>query len=148
MIFDYKKFLTMLFALIVSLLMGFLFTRCSADYHFTKFIQKGGKIDTTSRIVTATKTIKINGKDSIILVEMPLKCPEVQIPPSRLERRIEYRLKRDTMRLIKFQTKWRVKEVVKIAKVENKSKWWVWLLVGFGIAQGLRLTWILIQKRL
>jgi hypothetical protein len=148
MIFDYKKFITMLFALIVSLLMGFLMTRCSANYHFTKFIQKGGKIDTTERIVNVEKTIRVNGKDSLIVLKVPSVCPEVKMPPSRFERRIEYRLKRDTMRLIKFQTKWRVKEVVKIAKVENKSKWWVWLLVGFGIAQGLRLTWIVIQKRL
>jgi hypothetical protein len=123
-------------------------TRCSADYHFTKFIQKGGKIDTNERIVNVEKTIRVNGKDSLIVLKLPTTCPEVKLPPSRLERRIEYRLKRDTMRLVKFQTKWKVKEVVKIAKTENKSKWWVWLLVGFGIAQGLRLAWIVIQKKL
>jgi hypothetical protein len=56
---------------------------CSASYHFTKFLKKGGTIDTTERIVSVEKTIKINGKDSIIFVQMPLNCPEVQIPPAR-----------------------------------------------------------------
>ena len=138
----------MLFALIVSLLMGFLMTRCSADYHFTKFIQKGGKIDTNERIVNVEKTIRVNGKDSLIVLKVPTTCPEVKLPPSRLERRIEYRLKRDTMRLVKFQTKWRVKEVVKIAKVENNSKWWVWLLVGFIASFLVRQVGIALMKRL
>jgi hypothetical protein len=117
---------------------------CSANYHFRKFIQKGGKIDTTERIVNVEKTIRVNGKDSLIVLKVPSICPEVKIPQTRLERRIEYRLKRDTMRLVKFQTKWKVKEVVKTKRIENKSKWWFWLLVGFAIAQGLRLAVILI----
>jgi hypothetical protein len=121
---------------------------CSANYHFTKFLNKGGKIDTTERIVTVEKTIKVNGKDSIIFVQMPLNCPEVQIPPTRTEIRYKYRLKRDSIETVRFVTKWKTKEVVKVAKTQNKSNWLTWLLVGFGIAQGLRLAWILIQKRL
>ena len=121
---------------------------CSANYHFGKFLKKGGKIDTTERIINVEKTIKVNGKDSIIFVQMPLKCPEVQIPPTRTEIRYKYRLKRDSIETLRYVTKWKVKEVVKVAKVQNKSNWLTWLLVGFGIAQGLRLAWILIQKRL
>jgi hypothetical protein len=123
-------------------------TGCSANYHFTKFLNKGGKIDTISKVVTVEKTIKVNGKDSIIFIEMPLNCPEVQIPPTRQEIRYKYKLKRDSIETVRFVTKWKTKEVVKVAKIENKSNWWVWFIVGFGIAQGLRLAWILIQKRL
>jgi hypothetical protein len=121
---------------------------CSANYHFTKFINKGGKIDTTERVVTVEKTIKVNGKDSIITVLMPLNCPEVQIPPTRQEIRYKYRIQRDSIETVRYVTKWKTKEVVKVAKVQNKSNWLTWLLVGFGIAQVLRLAWILIQKRL
>jgi|LakMenEpi03Aug12_release.lakeMendotaPanAssembly.Ray.scaffolds.fasta_scaffold243726_6 hypothetical protein len=121
---------------------------CSASYHFGKFLNKGGKIDTTERIVTVEKTIKVNGKDSIITVLMPLKCPDVQIPPTRQEIRYKYRIKRDSIETIRYVTKWKTKEVIKVAKTENKSNWLTWLLVGFGIAQGLRLAWILIQKRI
>jgi len=135
------------FTLIALLLIIGIYS-CSANYHFTKFIQKGGKIDTTERIVNVEKTIRVNGKDSLIVLKVPTTCPEVKIPPSRLERRIEYRLKRDTMRLVKFQTKWKVKEVVKIAKTENKSNWWVWLLVGFVASFLVRQVGIALMKRL
>ena len=107
---------------------------CSANYHFTKFLNKGGKIDTTERIVTVEKTIKVNGKDSIIFVEMPLNCPEVQIPPTRTEIRYKYRLKRDSIETVRYVTKWKTKEVVKVAKTESKSVWswfWIGLVVGF-----------------
>jgi hypothetical protein len=79
---------------------------------------------------------------------MPLNCPEVQIPLTRQEIRYKYRIQRDSIETIRYVTKWKTKEVVKVAKVQNKSNWLTWLLVGFGIAQGLRLAWILIQKRL
>jgi hypothetical protein len=121
---------------------------CSASYHFGKFLKKGGTIDTTERIISVEKTIKVNGKDSIIFVQVHLKCPEVQIPPTRQEIRYKYKIQRDSIKTVRYVTKWKTKEVVKLAKVQNKSNWLTWLLVGFGIAQGLRLAWILIQKRL
>jgi hypothetical protein len=104
---------------------------CSANYHFTKFINKGGKIDTISKVVTVEKTIKINGKDSIIFVEMPLNCPEVQIPPTRTEIRYKYKLKRDSIETIRYVTKWKTK-LVKVAKSESKANlWWLWLVIGW-----------------
>jgi len=145
---NYLKISVLLFGALWIVGMLYLLYGCSANYHFTKFLNKGGKIDTISKVVTVEKTIKVNGKDSIIFVEMPLNCPEVQIPPTRTEIRYKYRLKRDSIETIRYVTKWKTKEVVKVAKTENKSNWLTWLLVGFGIAQGLRLAWILIQKRL
>jgi hypothetical protein len=133
---------------LISLILFIGLNSCSASYHFGKFLKKGGTIDTTDHIVTVNKMVKVNGKDSIIFVQMPLKCPEVQIPLTRQEIRYKYRIKRDSIETIRYVTKWKTKEVVKLAKVQNKSNWLTWLLVGFGIAQGLRLAWILIQKRL
>jgi hypothetical protein len=111
---------------------------CSANYHFTKFLNKGGKIDTTERIVTVEKTIKVNGKDSIILVEMPLNCPEVQIPPTRTEIRYKYRLKRDSIETVRYVTKWKTK-LVKIEKKAEvkKVKINVWNWFFGGIALGI-----------
>jgi len=143
-----KVIIYLIWLTLIGLITLIALTGCSANYHFGKFLNKGGKIDTTERVVTVEKTIKVNGKDSIIFVEMPLNCPEVQIPPTRQEIRYKYKLKRDSIETIRYVTKWKTKEVVKVAKVQNKSNWLTWLLVGFGIAQGLRLAWILIQKRL
>jgi hypothetical protein len=111
---------------------------CSANYHFTKFLNKGGKIDTTERVVTVEKTIKINGKDSIIFVEMPLNCPEVQIPPTRTEIRYKYRLKRDSIETVRYVTKWKTKlvKIEKKAEVKKAKKlnWLIWLMFGIGIS--------------
>jgi hypothetical protein len=145
---NYKHLSVLLLGALWIVVMLYFLYGCSANYHFTKFLNKGGKIDTTERVVTVEKTIKVNGKDSIIFVQMPLNCPEVQIPPTRQEIRYKYRLKRDSIETVRYVTKWKTKEVIKVAKVQNKSNWLTWLLVGFGIAQGLRLAWILIQKRL
>ena len=121
---------------------------CSANYHFGKFLKKGGTIDTTERIVSVEKVIKVNGKDSIIFVDVPLNCPEVQIPLTRQEIRYKYRIKRDSIETIRYVTKWKTKEVVKVAKAENKSNWWVWFIVGFIASFLVRQVGIIIMKKL
>jgi hypothetical protein len=122
-------------------------TGCSANYHFGKFLNKGGKIDTTERIVSVEKTIKINGKDSIIFVQMLLNCPEVQIPPTRTEIRYKYRLKRDSIETVRFVTKWKTKEVVKVAKAKERNPF-NWFLIGLAIGIFTPILIRLIMKRL
>jgi hypothetical protein len=119
---------------------------CSANYHFTKFLNKGGKIDTTERVVTIEKTIKVNGKDSIIFFEMPLNCPEVQIPPTRTEIRYKYRLKRDSIETVRYITKWKTKEVIKVAKV-HKHKPFNWFWIGLGIGLVLPILFRFVIKK-
>jgi hypothetical protein len=124
---------------------------CSANYHFGKFLKKGGTIDTTERIVNVEKTIKVNGKDSIIFVQMPLKCPEVQIPPTRQEIRYKYRIQRDSIETVRYVTKWKAKEVVKLAKVEKRKPFnWFWIGLAIGIFTPIlfRQLGIVIMKRL
>ena len=107
---------------------------CSANYHFTKFLNKGGKIETKTDTVKVQQTIKVNGKDSIIFVQMPFNCPEVQIPPTRQEIRYKYKIKRDSIETVRYVTKWKTKEVVKVAKAERKSVWiWFWIGLGVGV---------------
>jgi hypothetical protein len=134
---NYLKISAFLFGALYIVGMLYFLYGCSASYHFGKFMKKGGTIDTTERIVTVEKVIKINGKDSIIFVQMPLNCPEVQIPPTRQEIRYKYRIKRDSIETIRYVTKWKTKEVVKVAKSESKSVWslfWVGMAVGVFIA--------------
>ena len=124
-----KLIIYLIWFTLIGLILMIGLTGCSANYHFTKFLNKGGKIDTISKVVTVEKTIKINGKDSIIFVEMPFNCPEVQIPPTRTEIRYKYRLKRDSIETVRFVTKWKTKEVVKVAKV-HKRKPFNWFFGG------------------
>jgi hypothetical protein len=131
---NYKHLSAFLLGALYIVGMLYFFYGCSANYHFTKFLKKGGTIDTTERIVTVEKTIKVNGKDSIIFVEMPLNCPEVQIPPTRQEIRYKYRIQRDSIETIRYVTKWKTKEVVKLAKVHKRKPFnWFWIGLGIGI---------------
>jgi hypothetical protein len=131
---DFRKILIIILSLLWLCLTFTILYGCSANYHFTKFLNKGGKIDTTERVVTIEKTIKVNGKDSIIFVQMPLNCPEVQIPPTRTEIRYKYRLKRDSIETVRFVTKWKTKEVVKVAKIHKRKPFnWFWIGLGIGI---------------
>jgi hypothetical protein len=135
---NYLKISVLLLGALYIVGMLYFLYGCSANYHFTKFLNKGGKIDTTERIVTVEKTIKVNGKDSIIFVEMPLNCPEVQIPPTRQEIRYKYRLQRDSIETIRYVTKWKTKlvKIEKKAEVKKAKKlnWLIWLMFGIGIS--------------
>jgi hypothetical protein len=107
---------------------------CSASYYFGKFLKKGGTIDTTERIVNVEKVIKVNGKDSIITVLMPFNCPEVQIPLTRQEIRYKYKIQRDSIETIRYVTKWKTKEIVKVAKVQQRKRFnWFWIGLGIGL---------------
>lgn len=131
---DFRKILIIILGSLWLWLMISIIYGCSANYHFGKFLKKGGTIDTTERIVSVEKVIKVNGKDSIILVEMPLNCPEVQIPPTRYQTRLKYRLKRDSIETVRYVTKWKTKEVVKVAgKKARKPFNWFWIGLGIGL---------------
>jgi hypothetical protein len=73
---------------------------------------------------------------------MPLNCPEVQIPLTRQEIRYKYRIKRDSIETVRYVTKWKTKEVVKVVgKKARKPFNWFWI----GLAVGL-ISSIVIKK--
>ena len=80
----------------------------------------------TEKIVTVkvTDTIKVNGKDSVIFRDVKVQCPEYEAQPKRYEVRYAYKIKRDTLRLVKYQTKWKVKENVKVQRIKDKVSFW------------------------
>jgi hypothetical protein len=140
---NYKYISVLLLGTLYIVAMIYFLYGCSANYHFTKFLDKGGKIENKTDTVKVQQTIKVNGKDSIITVLMPLNCPEVQIPQTRQEIRYKYRIQRDSIKTVRYVTKWKTKEVVKVAKAESKSVW-SWLIIGFWI--GLVIGGLLIYK--
>jgi hypothetical protein len=135
---------------LIALLLIIGLNSCSASYHFGKFLKKGGTIDTTERIVTVEKTIKVNGKDSIIFVQMPLNCPEVQIPLTRQEIRYKYRLKRDSIETIRYVTKWKTKlvKIEKKAEVKKaKVNVWNWFFGGLCLGIWIAVFVVYLIKR-
>jgi hypothetical protein len=131
---NYKYISVLLLGTLYVVAMLYFLYGCSANYHFTKFLDKGGKIENKTDTVKVQQTIKVNGKDSIITVLMPFNCPEVQIPQTRQEIRYKYRIQRDSIKTVRYITKWKTKEVVKVAKTESKVKTnWFLLFVGWGL---------------
>ena len=144
---NYTKLSILLLGLFWIGLITFLLYGCSASYHFGKFLKKGGKIENKTEYVTTTDTIRINGKDSIITVRIPVQCPEVQIPPTRTEIRYKYKLQRDSIETVRYVTKWKTKEVVKVAKSENKKPFnWFWIGLGIGLLIPILIRFVIRTK--
>jgi hypothetical protein len=112
------KELTFLLVLVLALGMWLgLLASCSPQYHMAKFIKKGGKIKNDTTLITVNDTIRINGKDSVIVRTIQAVCPEMKSPKTRYETRIEYRYK---TKVEKAQVKWRTKYQTKYIKQQKK----------------------------
>ena len=127
------------------LLFVFLLTSCSANYHLRKAIKKGYRCDTISDTITITSidSIPYVLRDSIAWERVVVQKDTIVrykrsfVPKTRFETRIEYKLKRDTLKMIEKV------EVVKWKKERNeKKKPNLWLfIIGFGT--GFITNWLL-----
>ena len=138
-----KKFST--YSLILSLILAIFATSCSANYHIRRAIKKGfsvGESADTIRISTID-SIPYVLRDSIywekVIVQKDtiVRYKRLEVPKTRFETRIEYKLKRDTLRMIEKV------EVVKWKTERNKkTKANLWLfIIGFGM--GFLTNWLL-----
>jgi len=142
---NYTQLSTLVFMILLSIYLFFLIS-CSAKFHQRKFIQKGGKIICDTTVVTVNTTIKgKDGKDSIIYRQVSVKCPELVAPPTRYEIRYQYKTLRDTLKLIKYNTKYKYKEAVKTIK-NDKKKSFGYNLRFLGIIAFLILLIVLLFK--
>jgi hypothetical protein len=96
-------------------------------------------------MVTVTDTIRVNGKDSIIYRQVSVKCPELQAPLTRYEIRYQWKTIRDTLKLIKYNTKYKYKEAVKTIK-NDKRKGFAFNFRFLGIIAFLILLIVLLFK--
>ena len=125
------------YSLILSLILAIIVTGCSANYHLRKAIKKGYKceeVGDTIRITTVDSFPVI--KDNQIVYERYYTTKDTiiqyktsYVPQTRWQTRIEYRLKRDTIRQVQKI------EVAKYKSQKAKPNFWV-LILGFAIAMG------------
>jgi len=122
-----------------------LLASCSANYHLRKAIKKGYRCDEvgdTIRITTVDSFPVIRDNQIVYERYFTTKDTIVQyktsfVPKTRYQTRIEYKLKRDTLRLIEKV------EVIKYKKNKNDSKkpnLWLFI-IGFGA--GFITKWLL-----
>jgi hypothetical protein len=145
------------------LIIPILFAACSAPWHLQKAIKKQPDI---IQVIPDTVTTWVNVKDTIwkergyiirdTLIEVKTVTNTVYIHPKS---RFDYKSERDSLRHVLAMEKQHVKkarldtrEAIKKAKeyertkrteirVENRSNWWVWLLVGMGLMVLIRFLW-------
>jgi hypothetical protein len=145
-----KLIIYLIWFTLIALLLIIGLNSCSASYHFGKFLKKGGTIDTTERIISVEKTIKVNGKDSIIFIDVPFNCPEVQIPLTRQEIRYKYRIQRDSIETVRYITKWKTKlvKIEKKAEVKQaKVSVWNWFFGGIALGIWIAVLVVYLIKR-
>jgi hypothetical protein len=127
---------------------------CSKQYHFEKFIDKGGKIEPKIEWKTETKTDTIqgvDGKDSIVFLTdfIPFAVYDVKYVPKwrvrfdnkRFDDSLNYLKRIYSMELENAlkRDKIEAKKEIKITRAENRFPW-VWLMFAVGmILIGLRI---------
>ena len=115
----------------------FFLASCSANYHLRKAIKKGYSCDTIADTITVSSidSIPYVLRDSIMWEKVIVQKDTIVrykrsfVPQTRLQTRIEYKLKRDTLRMIEKV------EVVKYKTEKHKNKkpnLWLFI-IGFGI---------------
>ena len=125
------------FSLILSLILAIFATGCSANYHIRRAMKKGfsvGESADTIRITTIDSFPVIRDNQIVYERFYTTKDTIVQyktsyVPQTRWQTRIEYRLKRDTIRQVQKV------EVAKYKSQKEKPVFWV-LILGFVIGMG------------
>jgi hypothetical protein len=131
--------------LIMSLILAIFATSCGVNYHVRKAIKKGYRCDEVADTiqVMTIDSIPYVLRDSIIwervLVQKDtiVRYKRSYVPKTRLQTRIEYKLKRDTLRMIEKV------EVVKWKTEKHKNTKPNILLLVLGFAVGIFTNYLL-----
>lgn len=131
--------------LILSLLLLIFATSCSVNYHVRKAFKKGYTCDEVADTIriTSVDSIPYVLRDSIfwerVLVQKDtiVRHKTSYVPKTRLQTRIEYRLKRDTIRMIQKV------DVVKYRAEKRKNVKPNILLLVLGFVVGMITNWLL-----
>jgi hypothetical protein len=119
---------------ICSLILILTLVSCSANYHYRKAIKKGLEVVKTSDTIriTTVDSVPIIKHDTIVYEhfytskDTVIFYKNIEIPKTRLETRIEYKLKRDTIKMI---TRVEVQKAKADAKTNRKPNYYL-LLIG------------------
>ena len=110
---DYKQLFSMLILWLISIYLVFYFTSCSAKWHINRAYKKGAKLEQTSDTIriTSIDSFKVVLKDTfyfekfITTKDTIIRYKRLYVPSTRQEIRLQYKLKRDTLRLEKIKVR-------------------------------------------
>ena len=124
----YTHFLAFIWACLIAFLLFLGMTSCSASYHYKKAIKKG------VQFVPTTDTIEIQKIDSVYInnewvkyvtkYDTIVRYNEVFVPKTRYQIKTEYKIKRDSIEVVKYK----VKTEYKTIKAKYKFPWIVLII--------------------
>lgn len=130
-------------SLILIILISLFATSCSLNYHLNKAIKKGYRCDSVGDTIqiTSIDSIPVILHDSIvwekylITKDTVIKYKTSYVPKTRWQTKIEYKLKRDTIRQV---------EKIEVAKYKSqkRSNPNIWLFI-IGFLLGFITRWLL-----
>ncbi len=124
----YTHFLAFIWACLIAFLLFLGMTSCSASYHYGKAIKKG------VQFVPTTDTIEIQKIDSVYInnewvkyvtkYDTIVRYNTVTVPKTRFQERLIYKIKRDSIEVVRYK----VKTEYKIEKAKYKFPWIVLII--------------------
>jgi len=106
-----------IWAALISFLLFLGMTSCSASYHYGKAVKKGLRCETTTDTLTLTKidSIFINNEwvKYVTKYDTIVRYNEVFVPKTRYQIKTEYKIKRDSIEVVKYKTKIEYKTIKK-----------------------------------
>jgi hypothetical protein len=142
---NFTHLIAFIWACLISLLWLIFMTGCSASYHYGKAVKKGLRCETIS------DTIEIQKIDSIFInnewvkyvtkYDTIVRYNEVFVPKTRYQVKTEYKIKRDSIEVVKYK----VKTEYKIQKAKYKFPWIV-LIICFVLGLIIALAKVYIRR--
>jgi hypothetical protein len=125
---NWNHLIAFIWACLISLLWLFTMYGCSGQYHYTKAVKKGVRCETITDTIELTRidSVFINNEWVKIVTKYDtiIRYNEVFVPKTRYQIKTEYKLKRDTIELLKYQTKIEYKTI----KAKYKFPWVVLII--------------------
>ena len=142
---NFTHLVAFIWACLISILWLIFMTGCSASYHYGKAVKKGMRCETISDTLTLTKidSIFINNEwvKYVTKYDTIVRYNEVFVPKTRYQVKTEYKIKRDSIEVVKYK----VKTEYKIQKAKYKFPWIV-LIICFVLGLIVTLAKIYIRR--
>lgn len=114
---NFTHLIAFIWACLISILWLIFMTGCSASYHYGKAVKKGMRCETIS------DTIEIQKIDSVFINnewvkyvtkhDTIVRYNQVFVPKTRFQERLIYKIKRDSIEVVKYKVKTEYKTIKK-----------------------------------
>ena len=114
---NFTHLIAFIWACLISFLWLLFMTGCSASYHYGKAVKKGMRCETISDTIEIQKidSVYINNEwvKYVTKYDTIVRYNEVFVPKTMYQIKTEYKLKRDSIEVIKYKTKIEYKTIKK-----------------------------------